>query len=215
MLPLNLRGMRAALFTTCVTICCARTGGWRGRRRTFKNWCREPGSNRQAVRRRIFVTLRLSTPRAPAPSGGWRACSCAGLCLRHDGASCTLHTTHHLRRPPSSLYTFQPSFPIFFLHDGGLARRCLDAPAAAHDATARPSGDSPNLRGSAPTVSRRALNRIQVRYVYQFHHPGRTDAILALSRALSRLRITIMLPQHIVFPRRTVEHAREHEQQIR
>lgn len=66
-----------------------------------------------------------------------------------------------IRRPPSSLYTFRETawWTAIF---SGLARRCLGAigSLAIVIASAGAPGGSPNLKGSAPTVSGRALNRL-------------------------------------------------------
>lgn len=78
-------------------------------------WCPGPDSNRQAVKRRIFITLNLSKPAIRRlPFVRWTMPS-------------PLHATRAFRaasgrRPPSSLYTFQkrPLRPV-----SGLARRCL------------------------------------------------------------------------------------------
>ena len=67
-------------------------------------WYRGPDLNRQAVRRRIFITLRLSTPTSNKTPSTLTTLhqnrSCAGLCLHHCATRC--------RCPPSSLYTFLP-----------------------------------------------------------------------------------------------------------
>jgi hypothetical protein len=67
-------------------------------------WCRGPDSNRQAVKRRIFVTPRLSTPTIPG-----------GILVRALDYAFTIAaelcgktaSPRRLRRPPSSLYTFR------------------------------------------------------------------------------------------------------------
>ena len=85
-----------------------------------------------------------------------------------------LHRSSRRRCPPSSLYTF-PS---------GLGSVLAVKP-------------SPNLTGSTPSVSRRALKLIQVSYVYQFHH-GRERAILAFG-PLTRVAFVAILPTvHVV-----------------
>jgi len=67
-------------------------------------WCPGPDSNRQAVRRRIFVTLRLSTPAlqlsAASPFVRWTMPSPS------RGPS-IVDAPRRIRRPPSSLYTFR------------------------------------------------------------------------------------------------------------
>jgi len=84
-------------------------------------WCRGPDSNRQAVKRRIFVTLRLSTPSASTRKANVRALDYAfAIAMR------VLHA-HRLRRPPSSLYTFRAFRPASAGKKTGLARRCLVA----------------------------------------------------------------------------------------
>lgn len=85
------------------------------------SWCRGPDSNRQAVKRRIFVTLRLSTPSASTRKANVRALDYAfAIAMR------VLHA-HRLRRPPSSLYTFRAFRPASAGKKTGLARRCLVA----------------------------------------------------------------------------------------
>jgi hypothetical protein len=78
-------------------------------------WCPGPDSNRQAVKRRIFVTLNLSKPAMCAsPFVRWTMPSPWHAARAFRAASG--------RRPPSSLYTFQkrPLRPV-----SGLARRRL------------------------------------------------------------------------------------------
>ena len=91
-------------------------------RESWENgWCRGPDSNRQAVKRRIFVTLRLSTPSASTRKANVRALDYAfAIAMR------VLHA-HRLRRPPSSLYTFRAFRPASAGKKTGLARRCLVA----------------------------------------------------------------------------------------
>lgn len=110
-------------------------------------WCRGPDSNRQAVRRRIFVTPRLSTPCVLA----WtrvRALDYAFAVAKRRVS----HAAPGLRRPPSSLYTFLAAALRGSRLGSALPRRL------ARNALQGPGG-SPNLRGSAPAVSGRALNR--------------------------------------------------------
>lgn len=121
-------------------------------------WCRGPDSNRQAVKRRIFFTPRLSTPSAKsfALSANVRALDYAFAIARAPSPARADRRTG-LRRPPSSLYTFHTSRCCYA---GGLGsalprRRTRDV---ACDVRTFAPGGSPNLRGSTPAVSGRALN---------------------------------------------------------
>jgi len=79
---------------------------------------------------------------------------CAGLCLRHRRAHFR-NVPRSIRRPPSSLYTFRGAHR--WRRTPGLARRCLGRLTSITSRCHAPGG-SPNLKGSAPTVSSRALN---------------------------------------------------------
>ena len=107
-------------------------------------WYRGPDLNRQAVRRRIFITLRLSTPTSnKTPSTKTtliktvRALDYAFTIAQCAAGAPRLVSTPSYRKPLNSAFTT------------GLARCCLGASAP---------GVSPNLKGSTPTVSDRALN---------------------------------------------------------
>lgn len=88
-----------------------------------------------------------------------------------------------LRRPPSSLYTFLASAA-----PRGLARCCLDA--------RRASGVSPNLKGSAPAVSGRALNRLSPLClpISSPRQKGGRDSTIA-SRIRSPIRVRRIAPR--------------------
>lgn len=119
-----------------------------------QSWCRGPDSNRQAVKRRIFFTLRLSTPSAKSVAlrANVRALDYAfAIALAPSPARADRRIALGAPRLVST-----PSAPRVVATRAGLARRCLGGAHAVLRAFA--PGGSPNLRGSAPAVSGRALN---------------------------------------------------------
>lgn len=108
----------------------------------LRRGCLVPGTGLEPaslLRRRIFITLLLSKPMLRAQPV--RALDYAFAIFRSARA---MRAAPDLRRPPSSLYTFL-----------GNAKAWLGV-ASMH----RASGVSPNLKGSTPAVSNRALKHL-------------------------------------------------------